>query len=567
MNVLGIWGYSADSKGPTHESGACLVSDGKLLAAVTEERLSRKKNDGAYPFRAIQEVLRITGARVSDLDLVSLAGLPPFRRSAKMLASQWEVFRDSGIVLPRRILYALLTAKKIRRAVPESLRSVPRMEWEHHYCHAAAAFFTSPFDRATVITLDGIGDSSICGSIGVGEGDSLRRIREFNGYYSPGILYSFITKVFGFRPARHEGKITGLAAYGDPNLCYEPFRSLLRYEVQKQRFYSRWIPTLFAPGSEDLWAIPLVSDLLDQYEKKDIAASLQRVLEEEVIKMVCDALSATAIPDVVLAGGVFGNVKLNQRIRELEGVRGLYIHPGMGDDGLMVGAAYLGLRALARKRRLPFRREFLQTVYLGPDFSEGQIQAELQKRGLSGRRSDRVEEEIAEHLAQKKIVGRFAGRMEYGPRALGNRTILAEPRDRSINDWLNKRLKRTEFMPFAPSLLEEDAGRYLNGWQPDQVAARFMTVTYDVHPEVRDQCQAVVHVDGTARPQVVRREDNESYHRVLTAYKRRTGLPIVVNTSFNIHEEPIVCSPEDAIRSYLLGCVDVLVLENVIVSR
>src|SRR5262249_51441843 len=173
----------------------------------------------------------------------------------------------------------------------------------------------------------------------------------------------------------------------------------------------------------------------------------------------------------------------------------------------------------------------------------------------------------ANYLADGKIVGRFAGRMEYGPRALGNRTILADSRDPRINDWLNKKLKRTEFMLFAPSILEEDSARYFKGWNSDQVAARFMTVTYDVFPEVQDTCRAVVHVDGTARPQVVRKEDNPGYHRVLSAYKRRSGLPIVVNTSFNIHEEPIVCNPDDAIRSFLAGCVDVLVMEDTILTR
>ncbi len=567
MNILGIWGWSADSPGPTHESGACILSSGKLIAAVTEERLSRKKNDGAYPFRAIDEVLRISGLSEKDLNLVSLAGLPPLRRSAKMLAALWELYRDTGKKLSRRVLYAFLTAKKIKRAVPAHLRHLRRAEWEHHQCHAAAALFTSPFDRATVITLDGIGDSAICGAISIGEGDSLKRIHQFNGYYSPGILYSYITKVFGFRPARHEGKITGLAAYGDPGACYEDFKTLLHYDKRRHRFFSESIPDLFGPGSEDLWSIPLVSDLMDRYEQKDIAASLQRLLEEEVLNMVSDALSTTGIPDVALAGGVFANVKLNQRIRELDGVRNIYIHPGMGDDGLMVGAAYLGQKLLAQERGVPFQREFLQTVYLGPQFTEDEIMSALHRHGLSGRKSEQIEEEIARQLADGKIVGRFAGRMEYGPRALGNRTILANPTERAINDWLNKRLKRTEFMPFAPSILEEDSADYFVGWSRDQVAARFMTMTYYVRPEVRPKCQAVVHVDGTARPQVVRKEDNPNYHRVLSAYKRRTGLPIVVNTSFNIHEEPIVCTPEDAIRSFLAGCVDVLALENIVVSK
>src|SRR6185436_19822348 len=252
MNILGIWGWSADSPGPTHESGACLVSDGRLLAAVTEERLSRKKNDGAYPFRAIAEVLRLSGIPEQSLDLVSLAGLPPFARSRKMLAAQWQLYKDTGIVLPRRLRYGLLTAKQVRRTVPENLARLPRKEWAHHHSHAAAAFYTSPFDRATVVTLDGIGDSSICGTISIGEGDSLKRLHEFNGYYSPGILYSFVTKAFGFRPARHEGKITGLAAYGDPDKCYADFKSMIHYDSSRHQFFSKQIPRLFGPGSEDL---------------------------------------------------------------------------------------------------------------------------------------------------------------------------------------------------------------------------------------------------------------------------------------------------------------------------
>jgi len=485
-----------------------------------------------------------------------------------MLGAQYQLYRDTGIVLPKRLEYALLTAKQIHRTLPDRLSGILRKEWGHHHCHAAAAFYASPFDRATVITLDGIGDSAICGSIGIGEGESLRKLHEFNGYYSPGILYSYITKVFGFRPSRHEGKITGLAAYGDPNACYKEFKNLVHYDAARHQFFSKYIPQLFRPGSENLWSIPLVEELLDRFDQKDIAAALQRVLEEEVLKMVTDALSITGgIGNVALAGGVFSNVKLNQRIRELAGVKNLYIHPGMGDDGLMVGAAYLGLRELSRQQQRPFEREFLKTVYLGPEFSDHEIQESAQRHGLKATASASIADDVATFLAQGKIVGRFAGRMEYGPRALGNRTIMADARDRQINDWLNQRLRRTEFMPFAPSILEEDSARYFKGWNHDHVAARFMTATYDVFPEVQDTCRAVVHVDGTARPQVVRAEDNPEYHQVLSAYKRQTGLPIVVNTSFNIHEEPIVCTPDDAIRSYLTGCVDVLAMGNLIVLK
>jgi carbamoyltransferase len=307
--------------------------------------------------------------------------------------------------------------------------------------------------------------------------------------------------------------------------------------------------------------------LLQRFEHKDIAAALQRVLEEEVLKMVADGLRLTGEPNVVLAGGVFSNVKLNQRIRECGNVQNIYIHPGMGDDGLMVGAAYLGQEALARERGVEFRREFLKTVYLGPEFSVAEIFEAARRHGVRAEQSSQIEEDTAGHIEAGRVVGRFNGRMEYGPRALGNRTIMANPRDPKINDWLNQRLKRTEFMPFAPSILEEDAHRYFKGWNRDHVAARFMTMTYDVFPEAQENCRAVVHVDGTARPQVVREEDNPGYYRTIAAYKRRTGLPIVVNTSFNIHEEPIVCTPDDAIRSFLTGCVDILTMGNVVISK
>jgi carbamoyltransferase len=567
VNILGIWGWSADSTGPTHESGACLLSDGKLVTAITEERLSRKKNDGSYPFKAIREVLRISGIAERDIDLISQAGLPPIARARRMLATQWQLYNDTGIVLPKRLRYALLTAKKIKRTLPDELQNIPHREWAHHHCHAASAFYTSPFDRATVITLDGIGDSSICGSISLGQGDSLSRLHEFNGYYSPGILYSYITKALGFKPARHEGKITGLAAYGDPEACYREFKSLIEYDRTRHQFFSKQIPALFGPGSEDLWSIPLVDGLLRRFEHKDIAAALQRVLEEEVVTMVADGLEKAGAPDLVLAGGVFSNVKLNQRIREGCKVRNIYIHPGMGDDGLMVGAAYLGAEALSRERGAGFKREFLKTVYLGPGFSSSEILEAARRHGMKAEQTLHIEEDIASHLAAGRVVGRFNGRMEYGPRALGNRTIMADPRDPRINESLNQRLKRTEFMPFAPSILEEDAHLYFKDWNRDHVAARFMTMTYDVFPKAQENCRAVVHVDGTARPQIVREEDNPSYYRTIAAYKRLTGLPIVVNTSFNIHEEPIVCTPDDALRSFSTCCVDILAMDSILISK
>ncbi len=245
----------------------------------------------------------------------------------------------------------------------------------------------------------------------------------------------------------------------------------------------------------------------------------------------------------------------------------VYVHPNMGDGGLAAGAA-LYLWANERKRAGKLASPILlENVYLGPDCSEAHIRDLIEKYGLSFRRSECVEKEIATFLFENKIVGRFSGRMEYGPRALGNRSILAAPVDKTINDWLNKRLKRTEFMPFAPSILEEDAGDFLTGWSPSQVAARFMTMTYDVPIEKVGAAPAVVHIDNTVRPQVVRKRDNPSFHQVILEYKKLSGLPLVINTSFNMHEEPIVCTPEDAIRSFLAGSIDVLTLDSFIVEK
>ena len=384
---------------------------------------------------------------------------------------------------------------------------------------------------------------------------------------SPGILYSFITKAFGFRPARHEGKITGLAAYGDPDTCVADFRALLGYDASRHRFFSRHIPTLFRPGSEDLWSIPLISDLLNRLEHKDIAAGLQQVLEETVVSMVRDALDQTGIRDVALAGGVFANVKLNQRIREIDGIGDIYVHPGMGDEGLMVGAAYLGEQWLSGARDQKAERSVLEHVYLGPEPDDDLIREAAAREGLQAKPVDSIEDRIAELLSEGKVVGRFTGKMEYGPRALGNRSILADPTDPAINAWLNKKLKRTEFMPFAPSIMEDYAADYLVGWQANQTPSRYMTMTYDVFAERQEDCKAVVHVDGTARPQVVRRQDNPSFHRILEAYRERTGLPLLVNTSFNIHEEPIVCTAEDAVRAYVAGSVDILAAGNLVVHR
>ncbi len=563
--IMGIWGYSADSRAITHDSGAALVQDGKVIAAINEERLTRKKIEGCFPFKSIKKVCEIAGVAPEQIDAVALAGLGPRSRSFKMLKYIFRTWRETGITLWGRTKYALLTAKKIRRTVPKELAGKKVVNVDHHLAHAASGYYTCPWPEATVVTLDGIGDSAVCATVCTGKNGVLTRHWECNGYYSPGIFYTFITKRFGFSPSKHEGKITGLAAYGDYKLTIEKMRDIIRYDDKKHAFFSTYIPGLFKSKGYGDWHLPIIDDLLDEVTREHVAAGLQQLTEEVVCSYVADAVKKTGVRNVALSGGVFSNVKVNQRIRELDCVDNVYVHPNMGDGGMTIGAAYyLWAQRMLKRGEKPLP-QFLPTVYLGPSFTDEEIEAEIKKAELPFRKVEKVEEEIATLLREKKIVGRFAGRMEYGPRALGNRSILAEATDKTINDWLNDRLKRTEFMPFAPSIIEEYAGEFYTGWQQDHVAARFMTITYDVPEEKGRLVPAVTHVDATARPQVVRKQDNPSYHRIIEAYKELTGLPVIINTSFNMHEEPIVCTPADAIRSFLHGSVDVLAMERYLI--
>jgi carbamoyltransferase len=283
-----------------------------------------------------------------------------------------------------------------------------------------------------------------------------------------------------------------------------------------------------------------------------VAAAYQCVLEDVTRRAVAHWLKATVQTRVVVSGGVHANVKLNQRIRELPGVEALFVYPNMGDGGCGTGAAMLAFG----HDRMP--RCGFDTVYFGPDYSDAEVRAALDRAGLRYERCDDVEDRVADLLAAGAVVGRFAGRMEYGPRALGNRSVLYPATDPAVNQWLNAQLGRTEFMPFAPACLAEAAPRLFRNLSGCEKAAEFMTITFDCTDEMTRHSPAAVHVDGTARPQLVTERSNPGFHRLLSAYAARTGIPVVINTSFNLHEEPIVCSPDDAVRAFLAGNLDYL---------
>lgn len=552
MKVLGI--------SDNHNAGAAVVIDGRLVAAVNEERLCREKNRLGFPALAIAEVLRLSGLRPDEVDHIVVAGditpcfflrlIPHWHRGAKNHSGQFGVLFDlytyyqvaaRYFALPYQLDRRLSRALLVRRLAPLGLRA-PLGFWEHHQAHAAAAFLCGPFSRALVITADAMGDG-LTATVGIGHPDGrVERVFEQSGMAALNPYYSRVTEMLGFVPNRHEGKVTGLAAYGDGERLAPLFRRSLRFS---RGSFSR----LGNPIGHSLgfgWYRHLVGE-----PREDVAAACQLVLEEAVTAFVAHWARRLDLADVVLAGGIFENVKLNQRLRELPEIREVSIFPNMSDGGLAAGAA-LGVDAA---KPAP-----LADAYLGTEYREDEIRRELDRWGLDYTRPARLAEEVAARLARGEVVARFHGRMEYGPRALGHRTIYCRPDDPAVNDWLNRRLGRSEFMPFAPMVLAAAADRCFVGMSGGRYTARFMNMCFDCTAYMKKVAAGCVHVDGTARPQIVDREHNPDAFAILAAYERLTGTPVLINTSFNMHEEPIVMSPADAVRSFRQGRLDWLAI-------
>jgi carbamoyltransferase len=568
MRVLGL--------GTEEDGGAAVVEDGRILAAVNEERLCRMKLAMGFPHGSLRTVLDLAGLSVADLDAVHVAGtreiyipgLAPFdgwfqyqpRGFGGQLKRVAGRFAGLASTLPglERVYYAALGPSFARRR--RILRRILRDQYgvrcpirfvDHHLCHAASAWGTSGLEDALICSVDGGGDGK-SSAIYEARGGSLRLLHETRAFHSLGNYYAYVTHLCGFRAMRHEGKITGLAAHGEPLHL-----ALLREFIDEEG------GTLVNRGGVMFrQALRELGERLPAgWRREDLAASIQRHFEDVTRRYVSHWQARTGLRDVALAGGVFANVRVNQEIRELESTDRVFIHPAMTDAGLAVGAALAACVPGVADRPMPRAPEPVPDVYLGPDLSESDIATALALAGLKPEPLDgRLEERIAQRLAEGYVVARAAGRMEYGPRALGNRSILYQPGDPEVNDWLNRNLDRTEFMPFAPAILMEERHRCFHDMAGGEHAAEFMTMTFRCTPWMWENMSGVVHIDGTARPQLVREDRNPGFHAILEAFRRRTGLPGVINTSFNMHEEPIVCSAQDAVKAFLQGNLDYLAI-------
>ena len=578
MYILGINAYHGDAS-------AAIIKNGRLIAAVEEERFNRIKHCAGFPEQSIRYCLEAAGVPLEDVDHIGISRDPSAHLHKKILyaASRLGVLRQAKDHLANRLAN---TAKvrdlreELGRVFGVSKRTL-RAQFhnvEHHLAHLASCFFVSPFERAALLSIDGFGDfiSTMWAS---GQGNAIEVLGQVEYPHSTGIVYTATTQFLGFPHYGDEGKVMGLAPYGQPRFINE-FREIIRTEergkFRLQLDYFRH----HAEGVEMSWdhGSPRIGRIFsDEFAKtfgpareprapltdreRDIAASLQLRLEEIAFHVLNHLHEQTGLTDLGLAGGVAYNSVMNGKILLHTPFKRVFVQPAAGDSGTALGVCYHLYNQVLKHHR----GEVMLGAYTGPEFSDDQIRDALDKSGLALENYDDrdVTKRAAQDIAAGLVVGWFQGRMEFGPRALGNRSIVADPRRAEMKDILNERIKKREpFRPFAPSILEERVGDYFTQTHP----APTMLMVYEIRSEKREQIPAVTHVDGSGRLQTVSRKLNQRYYQLISDFAELTGVPIVLNTSFN-ENEPVVCTPQQAIDCFVKTRMDVLYLGNYAVRR
>jgi carbamoyltransferase len=577
MKILGISCFY-------HDSAASLIVDGRVVAAGAEERFSRKKHDNSFPKLAIDYCLQESGLAINELDAIVFYEKPIWKFD-RLLHQHLQHFPKSYRAFMDTSASWLNQKLNIKKILKDELHYHGQTIFlPHHLSHSASAYYLSPFKKATIVTIDGVGEWATT-TVGLGQKDKIQINQEIRFPHSLGLLYSTLTAYLGFRVNNDEYKVMGLAAYGKPNPYREHFNKLITlhndgsYSLNMDYFDFDWAQHMPSKKMVELFKHPIRKSESKIYKHhKDIAAALQQKLEEAVFNLLNNIHHKYKIDNLCFAGGVALNSVMNAKILKNTPFNRLFIPPDPSDAGAAMGAAlYLDRNPHLIKTKVKSKQKTHLSIsktfapYLGPSYNSFQIKQTLDKTGLKYKfYKDRQKllDKTSNLLIKKQVIGWYQGKMEWGPRALGNRSILAAATSREMQDILNAKVKKREmFRPFAPVILKKYMADFFEIDKPLPKIADYMLVVYKFTTQGKKNIPAVVHVNDTGRPQSIERKDNPLYYDLIDNYRKKTGIPVIINTSFNIRGEPIVCTPEDAVRCFLGTEIDYLVIGNALISK
>ncbi len=559
-----------------HDAGAALLKDGVLVAATEEERLSRKKHDQNFPRRACSWCLKTAGITIKDVDCVVFYE-KPFTKFERIIKTNIATFPRSARLFSKSMAAWLGDKLWMEAIIRENLGYDGQVLYvEHHMSHAASAYFCSPFDESAILSVDGVGEWTST-AVGSARGNEIKLEEEIRFPHSIGLLYSAFTAFLGFEVNEGEYKVMGMAPYGRPNYV-DKVHKLVRIEedgsfhLDMDYFaYHRTPDTSFSRKFVDLFGQPRdpkAEETLEPYYA-DVAASIQAVTEEILIKIAKSLRKKTGLPNLCMAGGVALNSVANAKIRFQAGFNNVYIQPAAGDAGGCLGAALYAYRALLGGKN----KYVMEHAYHGPEYSAGEAKAFFDKEGIlyqdfSGKDSALLDQ-LVDRITKGQVIGWYQGKCEWGPRALGNRSIIADAGKSEMKDVVNRKIKfREPFRPFAPSVLVDRAADYFDLPNPAaHYPGRFMLYVVPVKEAARDKLPAITHVDGSGRLQCVYSEHNPRYYDLIRRFGQASGVSAILNTSFNLKGEPIVCSPEDSFRTFSRSGMDALVVGSLLVTK
>ncbi len=560
-----------------HDSSATLLKDGQIVAAAAEERFSRKKHDSSFPNKAIKYCLDSQKINIDDIDYISFYE-KPLLKFERVLYQFLETFPWGFKMFVTTLPLWLKEKIRIPKIIKKKLKYKKDIFFiEHHLAHADSSFLASPFEKSAILVVDGVGEWATT-SFGVGEGNNIKLIKELNFPHSLGLLYSTITAYLGFSVNNSEYKVMGLSAYGEmdknKNEYYKKIKNVIdikedgSFRLDMNYFIYHYSDRMPSSKLCELLGGPIrIKESEITQRHKDIATALQLVTEEVMTKILHYIYKKTKCKNIVLAGGVALNSLFNGKIIKNTPFKNIWIQPDSGDGGTSIGTAlYVYNTILGNKRNYEFKN-----VYLGPEYTIEEIELYLKKNNIKYDKINNIDKLIrktAQLIYQDKIVGWFQGRMEWGPRALGNRSILANPLNPDMKNILNLKVKHREnFRPFAPAVCEDDALKYFECKEYLSNIAKYMLAVCPVRAEWKNKLSSVTHIDGTARVQIVNRDDNPIFFHLIKEFGKLSGIPVVINTSFNVRGEPIVCTPGDAYNCIVGTEIDYLVMGRFLINK